>query len=219
MKEEKKYVIKPDSGRHLGENELAQYAEFLRGDRDVVPEELLLHMEECAWCRAEAMEVADIVDLTDDGRPTTDDRRPMTDDGRPTTNVRRLSSVVRLVAAIAAVALIAWVIQQLRPEKPEPERMATLTTDSTNSTTFNHFNQFNHFNRFNPRTQETRATTGRPNGNETRHRAVCTGICARPDPGALGGRGLPVGDRSENRRSGSGNNIYFRGYSQNQVDT
>ena len=134
MKEENKNRINPDPGRHLDENELAQYAEYLRGERDDVPGEVLLHVEECASCRAEVMEVADMVDLTDDRRQMTDDRRQTTDDRRPKTDVRRLSSVIRLIASIAAVALIAWVIQQLRPEKAESERMATTSTTSTPST-------------------------------------------------------------------------------------
>lgn len=137
MKEKETY--NPGSGHpsHLDENEVALFAEFLRHEREDLPDELRAHVETCARCRAEIMAVADM--LEEVGRQEEghmgigaygrSDVCVGVDVGvsrvtRHASRMGRFTPVIRIVASLAAVVLLAWIIQLIRPEKPETGTLA-----------------------------------------------------------------------------------------------
>jgi hypothetical protein len=130
MKEKEKLEPGHSHSAHLDENELALFAEFLRHEKEDLPEGLREHVESCARCRAEVMAVTEM--LEEVGRQETEDERLKTKDqrlrGQETrkieTTLRRLMPIIRVVASVAAVIFLAWIIQVIRPEKPEPGIMA-----------------------------------------------------------------------------------------------
>lgn len=62
MKETDPYSRNKSTPGHPDENELAQYAEYLRSDAGNLPEKLVRHVESCSYCRAELMAITDLLD-------------------------------------------------------------------------------------------------------------------------------------------------------------
>jgi len=121
MKEQKTYHDGPDAGYHLDENGLAVYAEYLRHQRDDLPDELRIHVENCGHCRAEIMALTDLLDDIPESRVTNHESR--------VTN--HASRILRLIASLAAVVLLAWIIQLFRDKHPESAPTIVSTPQDT----------------------------------------------------------------------------------------
>lgn len=135
MKETLKYQKSSNKPEHLDENELAQYAEYLRHETGRIPEKLIEHVESCGYCRAELMAVTDLLDTLPGELPDVagEPASPVT--GYPLSAVKGSFSVLKLLrtaAAVAAVVLLAWFIQKLLPDRLMNTPVATNTVkDST----------------------------------------------------------------------------------------
>jgi hypothetical protein len=132
MKVTEPYQNYKESTGHPDANELAQYAEYLRNETEQVPAELIDHVASCAYCRAEVMAIADMLDVLPDiaGEPLPERI------SAPSPGSRRIRAngyrILRAVAAVAAVFLLAWVVQQLVTDRPMHEPIAAdQTLDST----------------------------------------------------------------------------------------
>ncbi len=122
---------------HPDENELAQYAEFLRFETGSIPEELIAHVESCSYCRAELMAITDMLDELPDldevgsGQPAVGSQQSAVGSRQSAVGsqqVRRsVISILRAAAAIAAVFLIAWIVQQTLPGRLHKEQLASDT--------------------------------------------------------------------------------------------
>jgi len=112
MKEKDKYNPTSNNPEHLDENQIAQYAEYLRHETSQIPDELIDHVESCPYCRAEIMAVADLLD----SMPDLAEEPDSADAGYPLSVSHRsgfsILKLLRTAAAVAAVVLIAWFIQQ-----------------------------------------------------------------------------------------------------------
>ncbi len=54
---------------HLTEQELAQYVDAIRGEwQELLPEKSLGHVEDCASCKVELIEILDLMDTLDERR-------------------------------------------------------------------------------------------------------------------------------------------------------
>ena len=125
MKETDKYQNSSNNPEHLDDNELAQYAEYLRDETGQIPGKLIDHVASCGYCRAELMAITDMLDTLPD---IAEEPNPSVI-GYPLSVVHRSSSAVfkllRTAAAIAAIFLLAWIVQQLLPDRPMNEPVAT----------------------------------------------------------------------------------------------
>jgi hypothetical protein len=132
MKESDSNRINSDNPEHLDNNELAQFAEFLRHETDRIPDRLADHVASCAFCREELMAITDILDRLPDEPGET---------AQPVSGVRSAAyrnrgitvmRILRTAAAVAAVVLIAWGIKRLMPDRSAPAPMAAnRAVDST----------------------------------------------------------------------------------------
>lgn len=135
------------SPEHPDENELAQYAEYLRHETGEIPDELIEHVSSCSYCRAELMAISDMLDSLPDlaGEPV----QPAP--GYELKGIARLKTSrfqwLGYAAAVAAIILIVWGITRLFPERPMHEPLAgdggkdsTLTNDSSNTDRLAHQN-------------------------------------------------------------------------------
>ena len=113
----------------MDDNELAQYAEYLRHETGQIPNDLIDHVASCGYCRAELMAITDMLDTLPDmlpdvsqapASPVTGHRLPVAD-GKRTARIKWL----RAVASVAAIVLLAWVIQRLLPDRLMIETVAT----------------------------------------------------------------------------------------------
>jgi hypothetical protein len=131
MKEETKRQGSPPE--HLDENELAQYAEYLRHETPHIPERLAAHVESCSYCRAELMAITDMLgelpDLAEEpiapilAAPPGWSRKPLFTGKR----------LLRSAAAVAAIFLLSWGVLQVLPDRPMREPVAG-TTDKNKMT-------------------------------------------------------------------------------------
>ncbi|TSA39176.1 MAG: hypothetical protein D4R64_00540 [Porphyromonadaceae bacterium] len=132
MKETDKYQNSSNNSEHLDDNELAQYAEYLRHEAGQIPGKLIDHVASCGYCRAELMAITDLLDTLPDvaEEPTNSVvGYPLSVAGR-----QRSAKLIwlRTTAAIAAIFFLAWIVQRLLPDRPMNEPVATNTVkDST----------------------------------------------------------------------------------------
>lgn len=93
---------------HLDENELAQYIEYLRSERDQVPEELISHVESCSYCRAEVMAMSDLMDTL----PNIEEAPASYPSSKQKSATLRkqpmVIKILRTAAAVAALVMVAW---------------------------------------------------------------------------------------------------------------
>jgi hypothetical protein len=125
MKETDTYHNSSNNPEHLDDNELAQYAEYLRHETGRIPDKLIDHVASCGYCRAELMAITDMLDTLPD--LVEEPISPVI--GDPLSVVRRTVSfgfkILRAAAAIAAIFLLAWIVLQLLPDRPMNEPVAT----------------------------------------------------------------------------------------------
>lgn len=125
MKETDTYQNSSKDQKHLDDNELAQYAEYLRHETGRIPDKLIDHVSSCSYCRAELMAITDMLDTLPGlvEEPTS----PVI--GYPLSVVHRSASfgfkIVRAAASIAAIFLLAWIVLQLIPDHPLHEPVAS----------------------------------------------------------------------------------------------
>jgi hypothetical protein len=124
MKHTDKYQDSNGRSKHLDENELAQYADYLRNNTGNVPEELIEHVASCGYCRAELMAISDLLDTLPDLAEDPDiayaTDSPVAGRHRPVA-----FRWLRTVAAVAAVVLLAWVILRVIPDGRMNEPVAS----------------------------------------------------------------------------------------------
>lgn len=131
MKETDTYQNSSNNSEHLDDNELAQYAEYLRHETGRIPDKLIDHVASCGYCRAELMAITDVLDTLPDlvEEPTS----PVI--GYPLSVAHRPASfgfkILRAAAAIAAIFLLAWIVLQLLPDRPMNEPVATNTVKNS----------------------------------------------------------------------------------------
>lgn len=131
MKEADTYQNRSNNLEHLDDNELAQYAEYLRHETGRIPDKLIEHVASCSYCRAELMAITDMLDTLPDiaEEPTA----PIVE--HPLSVVRRPVffgiKLLRAAAAIAAIFLLAWIVLQLLPDRPMNKPVATNTLKDT----------------------------------------------------------------------------------------
>ena len=150
MNNKESYYKQESHSGHPDENELAQYAEYLRNENDGIPDDLKAHVESCSYCRAEIMAITDMLDEIPD---MVEEESPQSAVGRKPSDfvgegpVGPPSSVVgsrqkrvlritwlRAAAAVAAIFLIAWAILQFLPARKitEPVAINTPKPDTRN---------------------------------------------------------------------------------------
>lgn len=129
MKETDKYQDSNRNNKHLDENELAQYADYLRHETDQMPEGLVEHVAGCSYCRGELMAITDMLDAMPDSLPDIAEEAGAPEGGYSQPAKRgtpvTLPGMLKTVAAVAAVIVFAWFILQLLPEGPMNEPIAT----------------------------------------------------------------------------------------------
>jgi len=133
MKEIHTYQKSNSDPEHLDENQLAQYAEYLRDETRQIPEKLIDHVASCSYCRAELMAITDLLDTLPDlaSEPDLEEagyQLPVTGyqlsvGGSRGTTVNKW---LRAVAAVAAVFLLVWIVQRLLPDRLLNESVATV---------------------------------------------------------------------------------------------
>jgi hypothetical protein len=129
---------------HLDENELAQYADYLRHESGEVTDEMIDHVAACNYCRAEIMAITDLLDKLPDlaEEPADSGSSYQTADSTDKQMVTvpgRIAGYkwLRAAAAIAALVLITWGVEKIIPDHPRRQPLAvsglknaTLSMDS-----------------------------------------------------------------------------------------